>query len=372
MLLNRDGYWLFSESPGKAWGFMFEDMKDIKMGNLNPHAWQRIRQEISGQFYLDKNLYTFNTVHPLKKNQWSSAGPYGLTDNGSSMTGPEDYFWKVVYRVPPDLLYRHAHELRRTFLLIFIILMLVAAGGAFMVARANEKRRIYQDRLKESNRMKDLFSDIMSHDLKNPVGVILSAAEIMDDEVQEEGYRKMIGLIMRNAKKSVELIDNASTYSRLEDESGIDMGLMDLGVVLEDMVSDFEFSLREKNMTLSMKIEKRHTVIANRMIHDLFSNIISNAVKYGPPGSTVGVKVKKDKRDWIVCISDSGEGIPDKDKETVFNRFERAGKGSVKGSGIGLAIAKRITALHRGRIWIEDNPGGGSVFCVRLPMAEKE
>jgi signal transduction histidine kinase len=72
---------------------------------------------------------------------------------------------------------------------------------------------------------------------------------------------------------------------------------------------------------------------------------------------------------WRVSFADSGEGIAYADRERVFTRFERAAKEGVKGTGLGLAIARRIVELHGGRIWIEDNPRGGAVFCVVLPKA---
>ena len=66
-------------------------------------------------------------------------------------------------------------------------------------------------------------------------------------------------------------------------------------------------------------------------------------------------------------IRDFGKGIPDKDKPLIFTRFTRLKKEGVEGSGLGLAIVKRLVDLHKGRIWVEDNPAGGSIFCVRLP-----
>ena len=102
------------------------------------------------------------------------------------------------------------------------------------------------------------------------------------------------------------------------------------------------------------------------MIEDVFENLISNAFKYGAADGTIRIDVRDDGDRWRVSVADEGEGIPDEAKQKVFERFERLRKEGVKGIGLGLAIAKRIVDLHGGRIWVEDNPGGGAVFCVLL------
>ncbi len=105
------------------------------------------------------------------------------------------------------------------------------------------------------------------------------------------------------------------------------------------------------------------------MIAEVFANLISNAVKYGPPAGTVAVEVHDAGDRWRVSVADRGEGVPDAYKERVFDRFERLAKEGVKGTGLGLAIAKRIIDLHGGQIAVRDNPGGGAMFEVMLPKA---
>jgi len=68
-----------------------------------------------------------------------------------------------------------------------------------------------------------------------------------------------------------------------------------------------------------------------------------------------------------VMVKDRGEGVPDEYKEKIFRRFERRMKEGVKGTGLGLAIVRRVMEFHKGKVWVEDNPGGGSIFCVLLP-----
>ena len=103
------------------------------------------------------------------------------------------------------------------------------------------------------------------------------------------------------------------------------------------------------------------------MVEDVFSNLMSNAAKYAPPDSTVTVAIRDEGSTWLVSVADEGDGVSDGFKEAIFERYERRNKKGVRGTGLGLAIAKRLVELHEGSIWVEDTPGGGSIFSVRLP-----
>ena len=111
-------------------------------------------------------------------------------------------------------------------------------------------------------------------------------------------------------------------------------------------------------------------VNATQFLRYAFLNIIDNAIKYSPPHSVVEISVSEERgKNWKVCVKDSGEGVPDKWKQKIFERFVRGEKTGIKGSGIGLAIAKTVVTQNKGRIWVEDNPEGGAVFCISLPKA---
>lgn len=233
--------------------------------------------------------------------------------------------------------------------------------------KAEEEIAKYAAELEESNRIKDLFTDIMRHDLINPAGVIRGCAEILYERENDDDKKEIIELIRNNSQQFIEMIENASMYSRLNYITDIDRDLLDLGGMLKEIIHNFEFDMMEKNMGINFERKKVYAMNANKMIHDVFSNLISNAIKYSPDKSMVEVKISEENENWLVSVKDSGEGIREEDKEKIFERFERVTSTSIKGTGLGLAIAKRIVALHEGRIWVEANPEGGSMFCVSLP-----
>lgn len=224
-----------------------------------------------------------------------------------------------------------------------------------------------EEELRERNRLKDLFTDIMRHDLMTPAGVIKMCTEFLLPLEQDANKRKFLGRIQRAAASVIELCENASKYARLADATQIEFGDFELGAILAETVASFQTQLKERRMILRFVSDGTYPARVSPLIADVFANLVSNAIKYSPEGTAVTVSISDHGDCWRVQVADQGPGIPDLDKPRVFNRFERLDRQVVRGTGLGLAIAHQVVGLHKGRIWIEDNPGSGSVFCVELP-----
>ncbi|MBP2029883.1 PAS domain S-box-containing protein [Methanohalophilus levihalophilus] len=224
--------------------------------------------------------------------------------------------------------------------------------------------------LEESNQLKDIFLDILHHDLLNPAGVIKGYSHLLartetDSKKKEEELR-----IEEQSKKIIEIIDNASKLSKLRSSKDLELQEADLCMFLKKTVDNFKEQLASKNMHVEGELPENCTSLVNPIIEEVFANLISNAIKYSPEGSTIKTSIVSSENNWEVRITDSGEGIPDSEKENVFHRFERINKGSVKGIGLGLAIVKRIVELHGGDVGVRDNPEGkGSEFWFHLSKA---
>jgi len=97
-------------------------------------------------------------------------------------------------------------------------------------------------------------------------------------------------------------------------------------------------------------------------------NLVSNAIKFSPPGSSARLQARSDEGFLVLSVSDSGPGVPEDDREAVFEEFRQLTDGErAGGSGLGLSITRKLVELHGGRIWVEETPGGGATFVVRLP-----
>ncbi len=266
----------------------------------------------------------------------------------------------------------------RTLVVAHLVLWVLGLGGLFVggrsllrsqreLRRAESASRAAAGRLEESNRLKDLFIDIVRHDLLNPASVIRYYTTFLleheSDHTKRESYLKIEGV----SNRLMDLIRNASKYSRLEELDHIDCQELDLATLLLDVLATEELRLKEAGMTVGFLPEGSYPVVANPMIADVFANLVGNAVKYAAGGRRLELAILDQGTCWVVQVRDFGQGIPDADKPRVFTRFQRIKKEGIQGSGLGLAIVKRLVDLHRGKIWVEDNPAGGSVFCVRLP-----
>jgi signal transduction histidine kinase len=227
----------------------------------------------------------------------------------------------------------------------------------------------HTEKLVEANRLKDLFTDIMRHDLLNPVGVIRNIMEIMEDDEKLKGSSEIV-VIKRNVRKLEEIISNAADYSKLESIDEVEKTELDLHEIIKNVIDDFGSYIEDQGIlgtNIEFKTDGEHKISASTIIESVFANLLTNAIKYSPEGSDIKIAIGDNGDAWKVSFADQGNGIPDEHKEAIFERFTRRDKGEVRGTGLGLAIVKRIVEMHDGRVWVEDNPEGGSIFFVNLP-----
>lgn len=222
----------------------------------------------------------------------------------------------------------------------------------------------YSRKLEESNNLKDLFRDIMHHDLSNPLGVIRGLAE---DRLEDDPDDKDLRLIYNNCSRSIELIEDAIRFSKLETIKELEFEELDIMDIIQRTVKCLKPLSDEAGIEIENKITSPLPIQGNEILTEVFENILSNAIKYASPGKKVLIAGEEFDENIRIRFIDFGAGIKDEDKEVIFERFRRVYKEGVRGSGMGLAIAKRLVDLHRGRIWVEDNPDGGAVFVVELP-----
>jgi signal transduction histidine kinase len=104
-------------------------------------------------------------------------------------------------------------------------------------------------------------------------------------------------------------------------------------------------------------------------IERILENLVANAVKHTPFGTAIRVRVESVDAGVLLAVDDRGPGVPKEDRDAIFGVFNRGARAtaSAPGAGIGLSLVAQLVALHDGRVWVEDNPGGGASFCVLLP-----
>ncbi len=233
--------------------------------------------------------------------------------------------------------------------------------------RAEEEIEKYTRELEESNRIKELFADIMHHDLLNPLNTAKGFIELLKENETVSRKKAYLETIERSLVKGMELIDGAMKFSRVESLKSIELEELDLKWIIEEVILALTPLADNAGVEIINHITLNTPVKANKIIEEVFSNMISNAIKYASSGKRIIVESEDKGESLQVRVIDFGEGIKESEKTVIFERFRRGGKIGVKGSGLGLAIAGKIMELHNGRIWVEDNPEGGAVFIVEIP-----
>ncbi|MFD2519997.1 ATP-binding protein [Emticicia soli] len=236
--------------------------------------------------------------------------------------------------------------------------------------------------LEISNKELESFNYIASHDLQEPLRKIRTFIHLIEKSgLDSENSKKYFEKINSSAQRMSDLIQSVLTYSRLS-KTGEDFVETDLNKILEEVKTDFELLIKEKNATI--KSNKLPIIKANALqINQLFSNLISNSLKFSTEsphisisskivkGKEINAQANPEQKFAYLIFQDNGIGFPDEFKEKIFNLFQRLhGKSEYSGTGIGLSIVKKIVEQHRGYISAESKAGEGATFNIWLPMEE--
>ncbi|HEV2062545.1 MAG TPA: ATP-binding protein [Solirubrobacteraceae bacterium] len=213
------------------------------------------------------------------------------------------------------------------------------------------------------------FASVASHDLSEPLRTVHGFAALLErryeDELDEtaKGYLRHI---LDGTRRMQRLIDGLLAYGRIgRQETAFDR--VPLDEVLRRVVEDLDARVEEVQATII--VDDLPVVSGDRtQLEQLFQNLLLNALKFHggrPPHVEVGGERRQDE--WCLSVRDRGIGVGEDQREAIFAMFTRGGTGDERGAGIGLAVCARVVANHGGRIWVEDNPGGGSVFRFTVP-----
>lgn len=192
-LLNRDGYWLVAPQAADEWGFMFGRKEHF--GTRFPEAWTRISAGASGQFEDDDGLWSFITVRPLGAGMASAAGSPLADSGGSASIGADQYVWKVVSRIPPDMLIRMANRSLGGWILITLLFMGALLAGAFVLARANQRRDAMAESLRTLNRrleekVRQRTDELLQQAIRDPLTSLFNR-RYLDETLPREIHRAL-------------------------------------------------------------------------------------------------------------------------------------------------------------------------------------
>jgi PAS domain S-box-containing protein len=243
---------------------------------------------------------------------------------------------------------------------------------------SEDLERLIQERtgkLTQSNEELRQFAKVASHDLQEPLRAVQGFANLLAENTQgklDKDAQEFVEYILDGTKRMQHLIQAVLVHSQVSAEHSHEHAT-NCNAVIEDVLAALRISLEETEATL--EVDKLPEVAVERsQLIQLFQNLISNAIKYrGPNPPKIYVTAERHVDQWMFTVRDNGIGIDPKYADKIFDMFARLhGKTQYPGTGMGLAICKRIVTSHGGNIWVESEPGHGSIFMFTLPAVRKE
>ena len=248
--------------------------------------------------------------------------------------------------------------------------------------RASEQLRQRAAELERSNADLEQFAYVASHDLSEPLRMVSGFVQLLSRRYQgqlDADADEFIAYAVDGVNRMRGLIDDLLTFSRIgrDDRRPVDV---DLDSVVRRALDALSTQVVETQATVTLG--ELPTVRGNqRELTQLLQNLISNALKFRAADSPAEIAVSAQQREgvrghaahWEISVADNGIGIEPRHAERIFKMFQRLHqRDAYPGSGIGLAVCKKIVERHEGRIWVQPNPGGSSVFKFTLPVVEAQ
>lgn len=257
-----------------------------------------------------------------------------------------------------------------------------------LLARVNTHYQLkkMQDDLKKQNTelvrlndKKNEFLGIAAHDLRNPLSIIMSAADLFQFKYERElneHQNKLLERVLYSSKFMIDLLNDLLDISAIE-SGKLNLEFMKYNVV-DLITSNIEFNTdlaTKKDIGIELVNNCNDSIIIsidNNKFEQVLNNLLSNAIKYSKSGTKVIVTIGCDSNNFNLSVKDEGLGIPKEEQDKLFAPFSKTSvksTGGEKSTGLGLAIVKKIIEGHHGKIWVESEVGVGSTFFVSLPLS---
>jgi len=259
-------------------------------------------------------------------------------------------------------------------------LSVIVEKGRLVSRLADQKAAIEKqnEELYQLNELKNTFLGIAAHDLRGPIGFIQMIGHLLADpsaELSEEEIQLLIADVNQQSTYMLELLNDLLDVSQIEaGKLNLKLELVQLDRLLQGAVKRHAQMAAPKGTKIHLNSIESAMVMADpARLLQVIDNLISNAVKFSPPGSTVMVNLEKLPQEWRISVRDEGPGLTKKDRQNLFKNFARLSArptGGEKSVGLGLAITRRVIEEHRGRIGVDSETGKGANFWFTLPVSE--
>ncbi|WP_407515404.1 response regulator [Tamlana fucoidanivorans] len=265
-------------------------------------------------------------------------------------------------------------------LCIYIVLLILTIIFLYKIITdriktINDLKKIRSEKLKlaQVNQMKIQFFTNITHEFRTPLTLILAPLEkVLEKNISDEWLRDQIILVEKNAKRLLRLINQLLEFRKLEtNKMKLNASKGEIVSVINDIYLSFASLASKNNIIYSFNSNEKtiEMYFDPDVIEKIMYNLLSNSLKFTPFGGSVSVNVLREKARVIIEIEDSGEGIAEEQLELIFERYYSTNSNDKdSGTGIGLALSKRLVKLHQGEIKVESIEGVGTKFIISLPL----
>ena len=250
--------------------------------------------------------------------------------------------------------------------------------------KTEQRERLHQDEVQQlksalslehaQSMLKVKLVAMFSHDFRNPLAAILSSNNLVRDyasQINEERRLKHLNRIESSVHQLVQMLDDMLFIAQMESDSMHNKPVMvDIGEMIHDIVDEFR-TIHGENYQIELTNEvSDSTLIDPRLLRQVASNLVSNAIKYSEAHSSVFISLTQNDSNYVFVVEDQGMGIEVEDQTHLFQTFKRGSNvGGVSGTGLGLAIVKRAVDMFGGTIFLESQVGVGTRVTVTIPVA---
>lgn len=238
-------------------------------------------------------------------------------------------------------------------------------------------------RLREIEHMKDEFLSTAAHELRTPLTTILMSAGLAHEQLEQIATSKgidprivdLVGLVVEGSQRMHSLVNDLLDLTRLEQgRATFTYENLDLREVVNASVESVAPLFQSRNQRIDVRLPEFQCLVRGDRprLERVLINLLSNANKYSPPGTRLEIRTRSSKDECLVAVRDSGPGVPEEERERIFDRFYRSSlhrNDRTSSTGLGLPIARKIAEMHKGRLWVDPAPDGGSIFSLALPRA---
>ena len=253
-------------------------------------------------------------------------------------------------------------------------------GSVIELSRARERERALMHKLRESDRTKSDFVSILAHELKGPMTTIVGFGQMLDEHwttMEDEKRTQFIRIIRRETERLAHMVSDLLDVSRMETGNlRYEFEPMSMPDLIESVTTVHTSISAAHILDIDLDPDLPKVVGDKDRLRQVIINLLTNATRYSPEGTTIGVQASArehaGRREVVVSVKDEGIGIAPADADRIFSKFAMLAKPAwtKKGTGLGLFITKAIVDAHDGRIWVDSKLGEGSTFSFTVPIAE--